>query len=474
MHRLALAALAASSLAGCNVFESLEDCDNDRDCALGERCNAEGNYCETDTGPIAIGALLSLSGDFGSIGQQIGGALQVAERVVNDSGGVNGRHIRFVIRDDATDETLAAEEARRLVDEERVAAVLGPLFSAGALAVAEVTFPKQVLTVSPLAGSPLLSTAQPDDDRYFFRTIATMRTGSGAAVSMYAREEVALAPRCQTMAIVYSDDATGVAYDSAVTELFGKLGGCVVERIMVPTPKQVEYERTVARLLAARPDCAHLAAFASGAAEIVRELNAAIALDTTHDWSSFLWLGNTSTHNATFLEEARVDPVSPVPSEAEGIEGADIDSTPPSKEYADFRVLYNQTLELGDPEQDVPAFATNTYDAALLIALALEHAGGPTDRVKVRDGFLAVTGEGPEHRAYGPTEYAEAKASIGRGQPIHYVGASGKLRFDPTGTVSSPTVIWRVEDGAFVEIGGYTDEDIEALLAATPEPGRCP
>jgi neutral amino acid transport system substrate-binding protein len=472
---LAAAMAAPWCASGCNVFESLEDCATDTDCALGERCHVEGRFCEVDDGPISIGAVLPLTGDFASFGTAVVDALAVAENEVNGSGGVHGRPIRFVIVDDQTHPALCASEAQRLIAEERVAAVLGGLYSAGALALQEVTFPERVLTVSPLAGSPLLSTAQPEIDRYFFRTIATMRTGSGAAVSMSGPDEAGGAPKCDDMVIVRSDDATGAGYDAAVSELFSKLGGCIVEKIVVPTAKQVDYEDAIAKLLAARPDCAHLAVFPDAGAEIVREFNAAVALDTSHDWSNFSWLGNTTTHTPAFLEAARVDPLQPVPSEAEGVEGADIDSTPPTKEYADFRVLYNQHLGIADLERDAPAFAANTYDAALLIALALVHAGGPVDRVRLRDGFWAVTGDGPDHRAYGPAEFADAVRAIERAQAVHYVGASGKLLFDATGTVSSPTVIWRVDAGAFTTVRRYTEDDIEALIAADPAPDPgCP
>src|SRR5262245_5873870 len=104
--------LLASSTAGCHVFESLESCAADTQCDLGERCNPDGHFCETDTGPIVIGATFALTGAFAHPELQEG--LDLAKAIVNGSGGVLGRKITFEVLDDESDVALAQRHVTRL------------------------------------------------------------------------------------------------------------------------------------------------------------------------------------------------------------------------------------------------------------------------------------------------------------------------------------------------------------------------
>ncbi|HZO16439.1 MAG TPA: hypothetical protein VFB62_24360, partial [Polyangiaceae bacterium] len=141
--------------------------------------------------------------------------------------------------------------------------------------------------------------------------------------------------------------------------------------------------------------------------------------------------------------------------------------------YSELRARYN--THFGRPaDADLPIFVSNTYDAAMLSALAVHHAGGTSDRAASRDGLWAVTGTTPEHQAFGPVDYADALAALARGEKIHYKGASSQIIFDERGTVSNPAIIWKVENDAFTIVERYSEEDIEALLKAADMVHSCP
>jgi branched-chain amino acid transport system substrate-binding protein len=441
---IGLALLAARAATGCHVFEELEESE-----------------------PVLIGATFARSGDLGAFGETMVRGLEVAQGVVNDAGGVRGRPAEIRVLDDETDATIAVNNVRRLLDNGAVG-IVGPLSSGQALEVQALTWERKVVTISPTAGAESLADAQPDGDRYFFRTISTMRTGSGAAVALFAFEGPIGGRPCRRMAILHSEDATGEAFRDAIEELFEKQGGCVVSLITFPPGEIVDYSSHVERLVEVAPDCAALVAWPEAGAEIVREANDAIAEDPA--WDGFYWLGTTALHGDDFLLAARVEPTRVTPSEAESFYGADVDSTPDTREYRDFRTEYNRRLGIDPPAQDTPGLVANTYDAALLVALALEQAGAGASGPAIRDGLLAVTAVGDDHRAYGPIEYAEAVAAIARGDPIHYEGASSTMVLDETGTASNPTVIWHVRDGAFEDVGGYDEDRIRALIEAPPAP----
>ena len=80
-------------------------------------------------------------------------AFTLAVKHVNAGGGVFGRPVEF-----AEGDTLHPEaEARRLIEEEGVHAIVGPNSSADSLVVIEVAGPAGVLVISPSASSPLLT-----------------------------------------------------------------------------------------------------------------------------------------------------------------------------------------------------------------------------------------------------------------------------------------------------------------------------
>ena len=57
---------------------------------------------------------------------------------INAAGGINGRQISLVILDDKGDGTEAAQAARRLIDRENVALILGPVITPCVMAVAPI------------------------------------------------------------------------------------------------------------------------------------------------------------------------------------------------------------------------------------------------------------------------------------------------------------------------------------------------
>lgn len=78
---------------------------------------------------IRIGGLVSVTGGAASIGKIAETAWRLAIDEINASGGVLGKKLELVMADTMSDPTHALNEARRLVDSEKVEAVLGPATS---------------------------------------------------------------------------------------------------------------------------------------------------------------------------------------------------------------------------------------------------------------------------------------------------------------------------------------------------------
>jgi len=79
--------------------------------------------------PIRIGAVLPFSGGVELYGNQARLGLDLAAADINADGGILGRPVEIVYRDDGTRPNIAAEAARKVVEEDGVLAVVGPITS---------------------------------------------------------------------------------------------------------------------------------------------------------------------------------------------------------------------------------------------------------------------------------------------------------------------------------------------------------
>jgi branched-chain amino acid transport system substrate-binding protein len=86
---------------------------------------------------IVLGAIVPSSGPFAEWGRTNTVTLQMLERQVNSTGGINGAKLRIAILDDATKPAQATNNLRKLAGDDKALAVAGPLTSSAA----EVTFP---------------------------------------------------------------------------------------------------------------------------------------------------------------------------------------------------------------------------------------------------------------------------------------------------------------------------------------------
>jgi branched-chain amino acid transport system substrate-binding protein len=94
-------------------------------------------------------------------------------------------------------------------------------------------------------------------------------------------------------------------------------------------------------------------------------------------------------------------------------------------------------------------FAPQAYDAAFILALAIEKNGNKRDGLSaaIRD-VASAPGE-----VILPGEWAKAKAAIDAGNDVNYEGASGAHEFDENGDVPGLILEMTVTGGAFKEVG---------------------
>src|SRR5208337_2346670 len=88
--------------------------------------------------PIKVGIVDTFSGPASTYTNDVRDGFKIALDQINAKGGVLGRKIEFVTRDDKFKPDLALQAAKELVMREKVDLLMGTINSAGALAVSDI------------------------------------------------------------------------------------------------------------------------------------------------------------------------------------------------------------------------------------------------------------------------------------------------------------------------------------------------
>lgn len=195
--------------------------------------------CSAEREPIVVGVV----GPFSQArGESMRLSAELARNEINAAGGIHGRPIELVIRDDSASSDVAIRLAQELYDDDRVVAVIGHLTSVTTLAAAPIYNggDHPVVEISPSASSPLVSQAGP----WTFRICPAEQT-HGARLAEWAWNNLGM----RRVAILYENTDYGRGVRGAFTDHFLRLGG----RVLTQDPYlvgQAEVNPYLTRLMA--------------------------------------------------------------------------------------------------------------------------------------------------------------------------------------------------------------------------------
>jgi branched-chain amino acid transport system substrate-binding protein len=123
--------------------------------------------------PFKLGAIFSITGPGSSLGIPERDTALMLEADINAKGGVRGpdgktHPLKIVIYDDASDETKAVLAAKKLIEEDKVIAIVGPTLSGTSLAILDTVQKAQVPLVSAAAASKIVEPAS--ERKWVFKT----------------------------------------------------------------------------------------------------------------------------------------------------------------------------------------------------------------------------------------------------------------------------------------------------------------
>ena len=196
--------------------------------------------------PISIGFLGGTSGRVADLGIAGRDGVQLAVDLCNQAGGISGRKVQLVIKNDEQTPEVAKRAVRELIDE-GVIAIVGPMTSSMGVAVVPVVNEGRVLLISPTVTTEELS----GRDDYFFRVSST----TSVFASRNARYQIKM-KRMQRVAAVYDlgNKSFTENWFGNFREAFGEGGGEIVKILTFKSGSDSKYLEIARDLLAVRPD----------------------------------------------------------------------------------------------------------------------------------------------------------------------------------------------------------------------------
>jgi branched-chain amino acid transport system substrate-binding protein len=345
--------------------------------------------------PIRIGFIGGTSGrvaDLGIAGRD--GAILAIE-ICNQTGGVSGRKVQLITKNDEQTPEVAERCMRELIAE-GVLAIVGPMTSAMGVAVVPIVNETRILLISPTATTEELT----GRDDFLFRVTST----TGVFASRNARYQIK-AKRMRRVAAVYDlgNKSFTENWFENFRHAFAEGGGEIVKTLTFKSGSDTKYLEIARDLLAILPDGVLIIANSMDSALIcqqIRKLDTQMPI-TLSDWGAterLLELGGKAVEGLTVVQTF------------------DRNSTVPR--YQEFRQTY---LERFNRE---PGFAgVYAFDAANVVLEALKKR---KEAQSLKETILAVR---------------------------KFEGLQSSFSFDDFGDVRRPHVsISIVRDGQFVVV----------------------
>src|SRR3954463_10691251 len=102
---------------------------------------------------IALGSIQDLSGPIAGFGKQVRNGMLLRVDEINEQGGINGRKVNLIVEDSAYDPKKAVLAAQKLVNQDKIFAMVGHIGTAQNLAAMPVQFEKNVVNFFPVTAA---------------------------------------------------------------------------------------------------------------------------------------------------------------------------------------------------------------------------------------------------------------------------------------------------------------------------------
>ena len=356
-----------------------------------ERRGAETNG--SGTGPILVGYYGDLSGRTSSFGQSTKNGVEMAADEINKAGGINGRTIQIITEDDQGEPNKAATVVTKLINQDKVQAILGEVASSNSLAAAPKAQEAKVPMISPSSTNPAVT--QVGD--YIFR-VCFIDPFQGEVMAKFSANNL----KAKRAAILYdfnSDYSRGLY--QFFKRSFTSLGGQIVSEQSY-TQGDRDFSGQLTAIRSVNPDVIYVPGYYGEVGVIsnqTKQLGIKAPLLGGDGWDApQLWqLGGASLNGNYISNHYSVDDPSPAIQ----------------KFVADYKARFNILPD---------ALAALGYDSMKVLADAIKRAG-TTENAKLRDAIAQTKG---------------------------FAGVTGTITIDQDRNAVKPAVVLKLQDSKFV------------------------
>jgi branched-chain amino acid transport system substrate-binding protein len=191
---------------------------------------------------IKIGGFLPMTGAVAAYGQDAKNGIQVAMEMMPT---VLGKKVEFVIADTKSDKIESANAMSRLIEKDKVSAVIGEMISGNTMAGGPIAEKAKIPVVSPTATNPLVT----QDKKYVFR-VCFIDPVQGDIAAKYA---ITTLKAKKTALIVDKSQDYCVGLAKFFKDAFTKLGGQIVAETFCVTEDK-DFSAQLSTIKSSNPD----------------------------------------------------------------------------------------------------------------------------------------------------------------------------------------------------------------------------
>ncbi|MCS7150476.1 MAG: ABC transporter substrate-binding protein [Caldimicrobium sp.] len=312
--------------------------------------------------PIKIGAILSITGPASFIGEPEKNTILLLAEQINKAGGINGRPLEVLIEDSKSEETQAVLSAKKLIEKDKVVAIIGPSTTGESMALIPIVTQAKIPMISLAAGTGI---TEPVSERYWIFKTAQYDRSAVEAIYKYMQKKGIKKVGILTIATGFGDQGR-----KALLELAPKFGITIVadERY-----KPKDSDMTVQLLKAKNAGAEAIINWSVGPEQIIvtknwHALKMGIPLFQSHGWGS-----KKNLQLAGPAAEGVIAPLGRIV-----IWDKLPDKHPQKKILKSFEESY-----MAKYKSEPGTFGGHAYDAFMMVVEALKKVG--PDPAKIRD-----------------------------------------------------------------------------------------
>jgi branched-chain amino acid transport system substrate-binding protein len=313
----------------------------------------------TDT-EIVIGSSNSFSGPLAFTGEQITKfGVDLYFRVINDAGGIHGRKVRTVYYDDAYRPQDAVANTKKLVEQDKVFAIIIPQGSPPVVATLEYLEENKVPLLFPYQSSPVTR-----GKRYIIQGMTLSDRSSKMMIDYLAGQR-----KIKRFAALYQDDEYGKSFLTAFEKDLARYN---LKLVAAESVKRgvTDVSAQIAKLQAAKPEVTFLVLVPGPGAQALKERQKI-------GWKDTLMVSTGPLTDERYLALAA--------EAAEGVEGLSLWPDPITSDLPGVK-LYREHMQRYFPKNEPNRYSIAGYFAALMFAEGAKRAG----RNLTRDSLMAA------------------------------------------------------------------------------------